>query len=158
MQPIAANWAKRCSIAVALLFASAAMGQPLPDPAAPDRKVADMLDKAHAVYGVPDRSIRCKPGVGDEIVVCADHGNDQRVPSTAESDPSSLAARRALDGNIPRAPDVGYIRCKRGADGVCRGNMGGTPTPVYYIDLDKLPPPPEGSDADKIAKGELAAP
>ena len=41
---------------------------------------------------------------------------------------------------------------------MCRGNVGGAPPPVYYVDLDSLPAPPEGSDADKIAKGEMAAP
>ena len=35
-----------------------------------------------------------KLATGDEIVVCVDNGGDQRVPSTAETDPSSLAARR----------------------------------------------------------------
>ena len=146
----------RLALVAALAWPSLALAQT--DPAATDRKVAAMIDQAHAVYGVPDRQQRCKPATGDEIVVCADHGGDQRVPPTAESDPSSLAARRALNGNLPSAPDVGTIRCKRGADGVCRGNFGGVPPPVYYVDLDSLPAPPEGSDADKIAKGEMAAP
>ncbi len=155
MQRIAASRARLWSIALVLALASPAIAQPLPDPAAADRKVADMLDQAHAVYGVPDRSIRCKPGVGDEIVVCADHGSDQRVPSTAESDPSSLAARRALNNGVPRAPQFDRGSCK-GQPGCIQG--GWAPPPIYYVDLDKLPPPPEGSDADKIAKGELAAP
>ena len=146
----------KLALMAALAWPSLAVAQA--DPAAADRKVGEMLNQAHAVYGVPDRRQRCKPAVGDEIVVCADHGGDQRVPSTAESDPSSLAARRGLDGNIPSAPFVGTIRCRKGADGVCRGNLGGAPPPVYYVDLDSLPAPPEGSDADKIAKGEMTAP
>ena len=117
-----------------------------------------MLAAAQAVYGVPDPRARCKPSAGDEIVVCADHGEDQRVPSTAETDPDSRAARRGLDGNIPRAPDVGSIRCHRGPDGVCRGNVGGAPTPVHYVDVTKLPAPPAGSDAERIANGEAPAP
>ena len=129
-----------------------------PDAATADSKIAEMIETAHAVYGVPDPRERCRPKPGDEIVVCADRGADQRVPSTAETDPDSRAARRALDGNVPSAPDVASIRCRRGADGVCRGNFGGAPTPVYYVDVTKLPAAPEGSDAEAIANGTKAAP
>jgi hypothetical protein len=129
-----------------------------PDPAGTDGKVAGMIETAHAVYGVRDSRAACRPKPGDEIVVCADHGEDQRMPSTAQTDPDSRAARRALDGNIPRAPDVASIRCRRGADGVCRGNFGGAPTPVYYVDVTKLPAAPEGSDAEAIANGTASAP
>ena len=80
----------KLALIAALAWPSLAVAQA--DPAAADRKVGEMLSQARAVYGVPDRRQRCKPAVGDEIVVCADHGGDQRVPSTAESDPSSLAA------------------------------------------------------------------
>ena len=148
-------WFFRLGLITALAWPSLALAQNVPaaaDPAAADRKVAAMIDQAHAVYGVPDKRQRCKPAVGDEIVVCADHGGDQRVPSTAQSDPSSLAARRALDGNIPRAPQF-----DRGYCASCQ-HFGNVPPPVYYVDLDSLPAPPEGSDADKIAKGEMTAP
>ena len=142
------------------VFAAPVAASPQSQSAAADRKVSGLLETAKAVYGVPDPRLkgRCQPATGGEIVVCADHGSDQRIPSTAETDPDSRAARRALDGNIPRAPDVGSIRCSRGADGVCRGNIGSAPTPAYYVDVTKLPPPPPGSDADLIARGEMAAP
>jgi hypothetical protein len=126
--------------------------------AATDRKVAEMIETAHAVYGVRDSRAACRPKPGDEIVVCADHGEDQRIPSTAQTDPNSREARRALDGNIPSPPDISYIKCKRGADGVCRGNFGGAPTPVYYVDVTKLPQAPEGSEAAAIANGSATAP
>ena len=145
-------------MALALIVPAGARAQAPPDPAATDRAVADRLEQAKAVYGVKDPRAACRPKVGDEIVVCADHGEDQRVASTAESDPSSRAARKALDGNIPSAPDVAYIRCRKGADGVCQGNFGGAPAPVYYVDVTKLPAPPAGSDAEAIANGEKAAP
>ena len=146
------------ALAALLFVASQAQAAPPPDSTAADRKVSEMLAAAHAVYGVPDPRARCKPSAGEEIVVCADHGEDLHVPSTAESDPNSRAARRALDGNIPSAPDVGSIRCRKGADGVCRGNLGGAPEPVYYVDVTKLPAPPAGSDAERIANGEAPAP
>ena len=143
----------RLALFAALAWPGLALAQS--DTAATDQKVAAMIDQAHAVYGVPDRRQRCKPAVGDEIVVCADHGGDQRVPSTAESDPSSLAARRNLNNGVPRAPQFDRGSCK-GQPGCIQG--GWAPPPVYYVDLDSLPAPPEGSDADKIAKGEMTAP
>ena len=150
-------WYFRLGLIAALAWPSLALAQNVPaaaDPAAADAKVTGMLEQAHAVYGVPDRSQRCKPGTGDEIVVCADHGGDQRVPSTADSDPSSLAARRKLNNGVPRAPALEY------GHGYCAEcpHFGNVPPPIYYVDLDALPVPPEGSDADKIAKGEMAAP
>ena len=84
-------WFFRLGLIAALAWPSFALAQA--DPTAADRKVGAMLDQAHAVYGVSDRRQRCKPAVGDEIVVCADHGGDQRVPSTAQSDPDSAAAQ-----------------------------------------------------------------
>ena len=36
--------------------------------------------------------------------------------------------------------------------------VGKVPPPIYYIDLSKIPLPPPGSDAEKIAKGEMRAP
>ncbi|MFO1255249.1 MAG: hypothetical protein U1E37_06215 [Sphingomonadaceae bacterium] len=123
-----------------------------------DRKVAERFEQAQAKFGAVRRKARCQPAEPGEIVVCADDGGDQRVPSTAESDPNSREARRALDGNLPSAPDVSSIKCRRGADGVCRGNFGGVPPPVYYVDVSALPQAPEGSEADRIAKGEAPAP
>jgi hypothetical protein len=122
-----------------------------------DRKVAERIEQAHQVYGVPDPRLRCRPGSDGEIVVCADHGADLKVPSTAESDPNSREARRALDGNVPTAPDLephypGMSVAKGCFVPPC------PPPPVYYIDMKAIPEPPEGSDADKIAKGEMPAP
>lgn len=121
------------------------------DSDAADRKVAEAIQTAHAVYGVPDPRANCRPKPGDEIVVCADHGEDQRI-DRGDPDPSTLEGRRALDGNVPRAPqfDRGYCAsCK---------HFGSVPPPIYYVDLTKLPPPPEGSDAEAIANGDKTAP
>jgi hypothetical protein len=123
-----------------------------------DRKVAERFEAAKDKFSAGGRRQRCQPAEAGEIVVCGNDTPDQRMPSTAQSDPNSREARRALDGNIPSAPNVAYIKCKKGADGVCRGNFGGAPPPVYYVDVSALPQAPEGSDADKIAKGEAPAP
>ena len=127
-----------------------AQAQPTPD--ATDAAVAERLQQAKAVYGVPDPRANCRPKPGEEIVVCADHGEDQRVPSTAETDPDSREARRALDGGIPRAPQF-----DRGYCASCQ-HVGSVPPPVYYVDVTKLPAAPVGSDAEAIANGEQAAP
>lgn len=113
------------------------------------------LAQAHAVYSAESVSNRCRPASGDEIVVCADKGRDQRMPSTAESDPNSREARRFRDGGHPSAPrvtdlpDCSVEHCIR---------VGSAPPPLYLIDLHAIPLPPEGSDADLIAKGEKRAP
>ena len=120
-----------------------------------DQKVAERLDMARQAYGVPDPRLRCRPKPGsDEIVVCVDRGEDQQVERDA-SDPNTLEGRRALDGGIPRAPQFDRGSC-RGQPGCVTG--GWAPPPVYYIDMKAIPEPPPGSDADKIAKGEMRAP
>lgn len=45
-----------------------------------DRKVAERIEQSRNLYGVPDPRLRCRPKPGsDEIVVCVDRGEDQRV-------------------------------------------------------------------------------
>ena len=138
--------------ALVLIAPAEVQAQAPPGPDATDSAVADRLERAKAVYGVKDPRAACRPKVGDEIVVCADHGEDQRVPSTAEIDPNSREARRALDGGIPRAPQF-----DRGYCASCQ-HFGSVPPPVYYVDVTKLPAAPAGSDAEAIANGEQAAP
>lgn len=124
------------------------------DTAAADRKVEAMIDHAKKAYGPPDsRKRQCGEQSDGEIVVCApDHGERWRVPPTSETDPES---RQALRDGLPRAPEMGRGSCK-GQPGCIQG--GWAPPPIYIIDLSKIPEAPEGSDADKIAKGEMAAP
>lgn len=111
------------------------------------------LAAARSRLGVESVQDQCRTARrADEIVVCVDRGDDLRVPSTAESDPTSLAARRALNNGIPRAPQLDRGSCK-GKPGCIVG--GWAPPPIYVIDLAALPEAPEGSDADRIAKGEL---
>lgn len=119
----------------------------------PDPQVAERLAKARSKLSVETVQDRCRSArKSGEIVVCVDRGEDLRVPSTAESDPSSLAARRALNNGIPRAPQLDRGSCK-GQPGCVIG--GWAPPPIYVIDPAALPEAPEGSDADKIAKGEM---
>ena len=92
-----------------------------------------------------------------EIVVCAPDEDAFRVPSTADADPGS--ARALNDGRL-HAPDVsggGIFRGKATASGMCLVPPC-PPEAAYIIDLSTIPEAPAGSDADKIAKGELRAP
>lgn len=134
------------------LAAAPALADPVPadDPA--EARVTEMLARARDVYGIRDSRTVCRPSSGDEIVVCADHGRDQRMPSTANTDPNSLAARRMLNNGVPRAPQFDHGYCAS-----CQ-HFGRVPPPVYYVDLKALPEPPAGSDADQIAKGDKPAP
>lgn len=122
-----------------------------------DARVAERISITQEMYGVAPPRRRCESSGGDDaIVVCApDRGEDLRVPSTAETDPGSLAARRELDNGVPRAPQLDRGSCK-GQAGCVVG--GWAPPPIYAIDVKAIPEAPEGSDADKIAKGEMAAP
>ena len=111
-----------------------------------------MVARQREVF-LPTPPPRCGlPDPTGAIVVCADRGEDLRVLSTAESDPASAESRHALDNGVPRAPNVsGLPDCSRGCIGVGRA-----PPPVYLIDLSAIPEAPEGSDADKVAKGEIS--
>ena len=110
-----------------------------------------MITQQRQTFGPPPpKRQRCVQGNGDDIVVCApDHGEDLRVPSSTESDPGS---RDALSDGRPHAPELGPGYCAK-----CP-HFGKVPAPVYYFDIKALPEAPEGSDADKIAKDEAAAP
>jgi hypothetical protein len=123
-----------------------------------DTRVKAMIAHAHDVYSVPPAAPTgsCGDGGDGAITVCGhDDGADQRIPSTADSDPDSPEARHALADGMPRTPWVSDLpdcrveQCMR---------FGRAPPPIYIIDLSKIPLPPPGSDAEKIAKGEMRAP
>lgn len=145
------GWRAR-SIGLALSVIAAPLLAQSADPEA-DPQVAERLAAAKTKLSVETVQDRCRSArKSGEIVVCVDRGKDLRVPSTAESDPSSLAARRALNNGIPRAPQLDRGSCK-GQPGCVVG--GWAPPPIYVINPSALPQAPEGSDADKIAKGEM---
>lgn len=141
---------RRTALALLLTLAAASPALAGTDPDEIDRRVAERLDAAKQAYGVPDPRLRCRPSSGDEIVVCVDRGEDQQV-DRGEPDPNTLEGRRALNGGIPRAPQFDRGYCPE-----CQ-HFGWVPPPPYYIDMKAIPEPPEGSDADKIAKGEAPA-
>lgn len=125
-----------------MLLAAAAAAVSPPPTVTPDQAMAN----ARAYYTVvPPRQAACPETSESEIVVCVEHEDPakQYVPSDTDSgDP---------DDGVPRAPNV---------SGLPSGGMriGKTPRHPLVIDLSKIPEPPPDSDADKIARGEMAVP
>lgn len=117
-----------------------------------DQAIAEGLFRATARLTAPrKRDPACDSGSGkSEIVVCgADRGERWRVPSTTTSDPTS---REAQNTGIARAPNVSALPdCSRG----CL-HLGRAPGQVLTIDAKAIPKAPAGSDADRIARGEMA--
>ncbi|WP_084279315.1 hypothetical protein [Novosphingobium sp. B1] len=96
---------------------------------------------------------RCRPMQRSDgtIVVCGgkEASDRERVPLRDETD-----GAKSTDDGLPRAPNVSGLRdCSRGCVG-----LGGKAREIYIFDIKALPPPPPGSDADRIAKGEIPAP
>jgi len=127
------------------------------DPAQPakaaDADFAQISEAEHDLYSVPPKRSNCPDSPDGEIVVCAkDHTARYRVaPSNQNSTNTGALVAPHFD------PLYG-VNCER-AVGVCsRQKFGYAPPPIYYIDLSKIPLPPPGSDAEKIANGEMRAP
>ena len=135
--------------AAALTPAAAPDAGPTP---APTITAEQALANARALTNaVPPKVAECPETTGDEIVVCARHEDPktQYVPSNTDNgDP---------DDGTPHAPDVSGLPSCAGAT-VCAQHLGKQPRQLYVIDLKAIPEPPPGSDADRIAKGEAAAP
>ncbi|WP_296680042.1 hypothetical protein [Novosphingobium sp.] len=131
-------------------FAAQAQAQSV-DPV--DARVAEVLDNAHRALSPVAPRQSCAGSSDDEIVVCAATDSSRyRVPSTIDSNPGS---RAALRNGVPTPPQLDRGSC-RGQPGCMIG--GYAPPKVYVIDLKAIPEAPAGSDADRIGKGEIAAP
>ncbi|PNU01947.1 hypothetical protein [Novosphingobium guangzhouense] len=95
---------------------------------------------------------RASNGGNDGTIVVCSHGGDgvsQRVPASQSVEESTRTG--AL-----HPPDLWNLP---GCLGPCITiPFGKVPPPVYYIDLKSIPEAPKGSDAWKIAQGELRQP
>ncbi|WP_239804568.1 hypothetical protein [Croceicoccus hydrothermalis] len=101
---------------------------------------------------LPPAPAPCKPSSGEEIVVCAPIVRDQRVESFTMRNPTSPEARNL---GVPDVVDVdGMPPCLA----FCiTSKFGYAPPPAFIVDFDALPDAPPGSDADRIARGEMRA-
>lgn len=128
-----------------LLLAAAAAASPVPAVTA-----EEALANARALYAVerPRRYQACPESASNEIVVCArrEDPDTLRVPSDTDLGDT--------DDGLVHAPNVsGLPDCSQG----CM-RFGRKPRDPLIIDLKSIPEAPPGSDADRIAKGEMAAP
>jgi hypothetical protein len=149
---------RRCA-GVLLLVAAIGMGTPASsqEVSADDREVARGLMLRVGKLAPPaKRRPRCDAPKGEDIVVCAQNNEQFRAQSSSDEDPTGAGTK---DGRLT-PPDVS-------GNGIFKGKptMGGmclippcAGAPPYMIDLSSIPEAPAGSDADKIAKGEVRAP
>jgi hypothetical protein len=116
-----------------------------------DRAIAESMIGTGRITPDKIRNRCANPTRQGEIVVCAPNKDQYRVPSTGESDP--LSDQALNDGRLT-PPDVA-------GKGIFKGKATfgfGSVEQPYIIDLSTIPVAPAGSDADKIAKGEIRAP
>ena len=118
-----------------------------------DRRVQERIAAQQATTDLRDR--RCALGNADasEIVVCAPRDSEKdRYPGREQLE----SVQSTYDG-IPRAPDLAP---KYPGVVVARGCFipPCPPPAMIFIDVKALPQAPAGSDADLIAKGEMAQP
>lgn len=137
---------------MALLFALAG-GAP---GATTDPRLDDLLANERAQFLPPRAPVdaRCAPRDEGEIVVCA-HPTDTsryRVPSTRDEAPLSAGATNTGIPHVGQSLVTDLPDCSPGHGCISGGYA---PPPIYYLDVTKLPMPAPGSDADKIAKGEM---
>ncbi|QQN74628.1 hypothetical protein [Croceicoccus sp. YJ47] len=112
----------------------------------------DAMLARQKVMALPPAPTPCRPSSGDEIVVCAPVVRDERVASYTTRNPTSPEARNL---GVPDVVDVdGMPPCLA----FCvTSKFGYAPPPVYIVDFGALPDAPPGSDADRIARGEMRA-
>jgi hypothetical protein len=142
------------TLAAVLLAPPPAQDNPPEPTPAPTITAGQALRSEQALVGpvVPRKVETCDEASGNEIVVCArtEDPKTQYVPSDADSGVAD-------DGGVPRAPDVSGLPSCAGAT-VCAQHLGRQPRQLYIIDLKAIPEPPPGSDADRIARGDMPAP
>lgn len=122
-----------------------------------DRQIQQVLDQARARTDLRDPRCLFSHRSADQIVVCAAPDRDRdRLPLYQKE----LEAR--IHDSTPRAPDLFGLTPFAG--------FGPTvtfkgcfippcpPRPIYYFDIASLPQAPAGSDAARIAAGEIATP
>ena len=139
----------------ALLLAAPLAAQEAPEPAPETVTAERVLADAQKAYALPVRGAQAEcpmPKPGGEIVVCARQDNSDRfrAASSSDLDPTGAGAR----GGVPHADvETGYPGVAVASG--CFIPPCPPPMPVL-IDLKAIPEAPPGSDADRIARGELA--
>jgi len=148
---------RRCA-GILLLFVAAGLSTPAAAQTVSeeDRAVARGLMLRVGKLAPPARP-RCEQPKGNDIVVCAQDQNQFRAQGSSGEDPTGKAGTN--DGRLT-PPDVagnGIFKGKPTMGGMCLIPPCAAPK-AYMVDLASIPEAPAGSDADRIAKGEIKAP
>ncbi|MEL7319814.1 MAG: hypothetical protein AAFN04_14370 [Pseudomonadota bacterium] len=87
--------------------------------------------------------------ISGEIIVCRQLGEKgENYFSGSASEARKRYARETAFKGSPATPNVSGL-----SDNGKGISIGGVPPPALIIDVEALPPPPPGSDADRIARG-----
>ena len=148
---------RRCA-GILLLFVAVGLAAPASaqNVSEEDRAVARGLMLRVGKLAPPVRP-RCEEPKGNDIVVCAQDQKQFRAQGSADEDPTGKAGTN--DGRLT-PPDVagnGIFKGKPTMGGMCLIPPCAAPK-AYMVDLASIPEAPAGSDADRIAKGEIKAP
>ncbi len=97
--------------------------------------------------------------ISGEIVVCRRKADNDQHRLMSPEDAQRRYAEETMNKGNPQTPDVagpGIFRGPATAGGMCGIGLNKCPPPpAYMIDFSTLPEAPPGSDADRIAKGEV---
>ena len=92
--------------------------------------------------------------ISGEIVVCGDRSENDRYRLSPPGEARKRYAEETMDRGLGLAPDFKPPPCRPSLLTVCP-ELGGAGERPVLVDFDSLPEAPEGSDADRIANGEL---
>lgn len=92
--------------------------------------------------------------ISGEIVVCGDRLENDRYRLSPPGEARKRYAEETMDRGLGLAPDFAAPPCQPNWLTYCPdfGALGENPV---IVDFDAFAEPPEGSDADRIAKGEI---
>lgn len=92
--------------------------------------------------------------ISGEIVVCGNRAENDRHRLRSREDAQRDFANRTMDRGLALAPDFSPPPCKPNLLTFCSELRPIGEAPVM-VDFSQLPESPEGSDADKVGKGEI---
>ncbi len=93
--------------------------------------------------------------ISGEIVVCGDREQNDSHRLSPPAEARSRYAEETQTEGLALAPDFAPPPCQPSLLTWCP-TFGGASQAAYLIDFATLPDAPTGSDADRIARGELA--
>jgi hypothetical protein len=112
----------------------------------------DMVERSRETYGPAPPKPRCDKDSQDPdvIVVCGELEAQEQFRVRSDEQAENDYARETMNRGNPATPNVD-------GDGIFKGPATfrlGVPTVPLIIDLEQIPTAPDGSDADRIGKGE----